>query len=149
MKNLADSLPALVGQLPQAVKDLLPHAELDVAASLAANAAANAANAASQAATAASQAASQAGLPVAQPPAGANAERRGRYERTLRELLPRVRQLPQAHTPESASASARLVVPAWVPRSRGGVAGDAGASAWGRSASSHMATGDSVLGREK
>merc|ERR1719263_1176141 len=41
-QNLAKQLPALVQQLPPGVRHLIPNAELDVAATLAANAAANA-----------------------------------------------------------------------------------------------------------
>jgi len=56
LDNIAKSLPGLVGQLPPTVRNLIPHAELDVAATLAANAAANAPAAAAAAATAAAQA---------------------------------------------------------------------------------------------
>jgi len=56
-QNLAQQLPALVDQLPPGVRRLIPHAELDVAATLAANAAANAPCAAAAAAAAAMQAA--------------------------------------------------------------------------------------------
>merc|ERR1719421_1820507 len=69
LDNIAKSLPGLVGQLPPTVRNLIPHAELDVAATLAANAAANApaaAAAAAAAATAAAQAAANGTAAAAQ-----------------------------------------------------------------------------------
>merc|ERR1719502_1251428 len=69
--NLAKSLPGLMQQLPEGVRKLMPHAELDVAATLAANAAANApCAAAAQAMAAASQAAAAAAASAAAAQAG-------------------------------------------------------------------------------
>ena len=56
-QSLARQLPGLAAQLPEAVRALLPHAELDLAATLAATHAANAASAASAAAANATNAA--------------------------------------------------------------------------------------------
>lgn len=59
-QNLAHQMPALVQQLPPGVRNLIPHAELDVAATIAANAAANASCAAAQQASACATAFAQA-----------------------------------------------------------------------------------------
>jgi hypothetical protein len=57
LNTLGAQLPALLAQLPDGVRRLIPNAELDIAASLAANAASNASCAAAQARTAAAAAA--------------------------------------------------------------------------------------------